>query len=82
MVTCRDFNDSQKCDLVIVRIEANFGGLAKPEPKTPQMVHHSVEIKTRCIDCGKPYWFTIQDLKIEDFGQIWRTAVFSKQYKP
>ena len=75
---CSDIPDSSKCDLVIDSIHANFGNLI---PKST-MVHQNIEVKARCIACNQSYYFTLTDLKVEDFGQIWRTAVFSKQYKP
>lgn len=74
--------DSTKCDLVIDSMNATFKNFMAPIPKQPPMLHHNVEIAARCIDCDRIYWFTKSDLKVEEFGQLWRTAVFSKQYKP
>jgi hypothetical protein len=82
MNKCSEQLDSRKCDLVIDGLTANFGGFMPKVAKQVPMLHHNVEIKARCIACERNYWFTVSDLKIEDFGQIWRTAVFSKQFKP
>lgn len=78
MNKCSEQPDASKCDLVIDSLSANFGGFMQKST----MVHHNIEIKTRCIACERNFWFTKSDLKVEDFGQIWRTAVVSKQYKP
>lgn len=81
-MTCRELNDFAKCDLVIGAIQAKFGDfILDSKGKRTNLVHHSVEVETHCINCGKKYWFTLQDLPVEKFGQIWRTAVFSKEYK-
>ncbi len=82
MSKCSEFSDYRKCDLVIDLINASFGSFADRVAKQAPQLHHRIEIGARCIACDKTYWFTKDDLKIEDFGQIWRTAVFSKPYKP
>jgi hypothetical protein len=74
--------DSTKCDLVIDAISAKFGDFVPKVAKQVPMLHQNIEVTARCIDCDRNYYFTITDPKVEDFGQLWRTAVFSKQYKP
>jgi len=82
MSKCSETLDASKCDLVIDNIVAKFGSFMPQVPKQPPMLHHNVEITARCIECDRNYFFTRSDLKVEDFGQLWRTAVFSKQFKP
>ena len=81
-MVCKDLLNSSKCDLVIDSIHVKFGDFMPKVPKQVPMLHQNIEITARCIECDRKYYFTLNDLKIEDFGQIWRTAVFSKQYKP
>jgi hypothetical protein len=78
MAKCLGLMDATKCDLVIDTIHSEFSDFMS----NSDMVHHNIEITTRCIDCDQKYYFTKSDLKVEDFGKVWRTAVFSKQYKP
>ena len=82
MAKCTGLLDSSKCDLVIDVVNAKFGTFMPKVAKQAPMLHHNVEITARCIDCDQHYYFSLADLKVEEFGQIWRTAVFSKQYKP
>jgi hypothetical protein len=82
MSKCAELLDPTKCDLVVDAITARFGDFVPKVAKQPPMLHHNVEVTVRCIDCDQHYYYYLSDPKIEDFGQLWRTAVFSKQYKP
>ena len=82
MAKCTGLLDSGKCDLVVDAITAKFGDFMPKIAKQLPTLHHSVEITARCIECDQHYYFTKSDLKVEEFGQIWKTAVFSKQFKP
>jgi hypothetical protein len=78
MAKCLNNLDSSQCDLVVDEIHATFGSFIQGQA----ILHHSIEIKVRCIECDRYYYFTKSDLKVEEFGQLWRTAVFAKEFKP
>lgn len=82
MSKCSESLDATKCDLVIDNIVARFGDFMPKVAKQPPTLHHNIEITARCIECDRHYYFTRTDLRVEDFGQLWRIAVFSKQFKP